>query len=218
MVWAANLAAIEFHVPLWHVGKGKKIPGNSDHMVVRSRSRPGTTIVDCCQRRLVFPVTERVGEDLVFAKTSGSKGLQLYMPLRGVAAEKANEQAHDFARAIESDHPDLVVSDDAQRTSGTARCSSTGVRRDNAAKTTVAVYSLRARPHPTVSTPVTWDEVDACAQSGDPERICASEANDVLDRVERFGDLMAPLSVAQAPRKASKRWSAGTNSRRLQKI
>ena len=73
---------------------------------------------------------------------------------------------------------------------------------NNSSKTTVAVYSLRARPEPTVSTPVTWDEVDECAKSGDPDAL-RFEAKDVLKRIEKYGDLMAPLVVPK-PRAKSK--------------
>jgi bifunctional non-homologous end joining protein LigD len=194
LVWAANLATIEFHVPLWHLGRGVTTPKNSDHMVFDLDPGPDTTIVECC--KVARFITERVGEESAFAKTSGSKGLQVYLRLNRVTVEKANEKAHELAKAIEVDHPDLVVSNMRKE----LRKGKVLIdwSQNSPAKTTVAVYSLRARPEPTVSTPVTWSEVDACANSGDPNEL-SFKAADVLRRVQQLGDLMAALGTRPVP-------------------
>ncbi len=194
LVWAANLATIEFHVPLWHLGRGASSPKSADHMVFDLDPGPGTTIVECC--RVARFITKRVGEESVFAKTSGSKGLQVYLRLTRVAPEKSNEHAHEIAKALEVDHPDLVVSNmrkELRRGKVLIDWS-----QNSPAKTTVAVYSLRARPEPTVSTPVTWAEIDACAKSGDPGALSFT-ASEVLDRVQQLGDLMAGLAARPKP-------------------
>jgi bifunctional non-homologous end joining protein LigD len=188
LVWAANLAALELHVPLWRVHEGEVPPSDPDHMVFDLDPGPGTTIVECC--RVARWITERLGADQVFAKTSGSKGLQLYRPLDAVTSEQAGDEAHELAKAIEHEHPDAVVS----RMRKDLRDGKVLIdwSQNNPSKTTVAAYSLRARPTPTVSTPVTWDEVDRCATRGDPDSL-RFEASDVLTRVSELGDLMGGL-------------------------
>jgi bifunctional non-homologous end joining protein LigD len=165
LLWAANLAALELHVPLWRVGKGRALPAPPDYMVFDLDPGPGTTIVECC--RVARFLTDRLGEENLFAKTSGSKGLQLYMALARTTSDQAGEQAHEIAVAIEKDHPEAVVS----RMRKDLRSNKVLIdwSQNNPHKTTVAVYSLRARPTPTVSTPVSWQEVDRCAKSGNPD-------------------------------------------------
>ena len=193
LVWAANLAAIEMHVPLWHIGDGTVVPAPPDHLVFDLDPGPDTSIVECC--RVATWIEGRLSGDgvgPVLAKTSGSKGLQLYVRLAtGTGWEDARTQALDVAQGIEADHPELVVTKmgkDLRRRRVLIDWS-----QNHPVKTTVAAYSMRARPEPTVSTPVTWDEVVACEKSGEPEglRFLAPE---VLDRVERHGDLMASLA------------------------
>jgi bifunctional non-homologous end joining protein LigD len=188
LLWAANLAALEFHVPLWRVAKGKSIPAPPDQMVFDLDPGPGTTIVECCQ--VAQWIAKRLQSE-VFAKTSGSKGLQLYTRLSRRSWEKATEEAHDLARAVEGDHPELVVS--VMRKELRNNKVLIDWSQNVASKTTVAVYSLRAREDPTVSTPVTWAEVSKCAKSADP-LLMRFEADVVVKRVDRFGDLMAPLA------------------------
>jgi bifunctional non-homologous end joining protein LigD len=188
LLWAANLAALEFHVPLWRVAKGKPIPAPPDQMVFDLDPGAGTTIVECCQ--VAQWIAKRLQTD-VFAKTSGSKGLQLYTRLSRRSWEKATEEAHDLARAVEIDHPDLVVS--VMRKELRNNKVLIDWSQNVASKTTVAVYSLRAREDPTVSTPVTWAEVTKCAKSANPA-LMRFETDDVVKRVEKFGDLMATLA------------------------
>jgi bifunctional non-homologous end joining protein LigD len=186
LIWAANLAALEFHVPQWQVGDGTDLPNPADLMVFDLDPGPGTTIVECCT--VAGWLAEEIGRDGVAAKTSGSKGLQLY--LRLASAVDSNELAHELARKLERDHPDAVVSNMKKdlRTNKVLIDWS----QNNPVKTTIAVYSLRARPRPTVSTPVTWEEIDACANGGSPETM-EFLAADVVDRVERHGDLFAAV-------------------------
>jgi bifunctional non-homologous end joining protein LigD len=192
LIWAANLAAIEFHVPLWHAGRRGTLPGRPDHMVFDLDPGPDTSIVECC--RVATWIADRLagrGREPV-AKTSGSKGMQVYVGLPARTEwDTARERALRIAQLIEKDHPELVVTNMKK-----------ALRRDRVlidwnqnhpAKTTVAVYSLRGGADPAVSTPVTWDEVADCEQSGDPDRLRFGPG-EVLDRVERHGDLFAPLA------------------------
>ena len=187
LVWAANLATIELHVPMWKVSTS----GTAEHpdlLVFDLDPGPPATIVECCEVALL--VRDVLGADglVGYPKTSGSKGLQLYVPL---APERPWEDVHGYAKRmaerLERERPDLVVSKMAKD----LRHGKVLVdwSQNNAAKTTVAVYSLRARPTPTVSTPVTWDEVSSC---GAPEDLRFT-APEVLGRVAERGDLFAPL-------------------------
>jgi bifunctional non-homologous end joining protein LigD len=145
-------------------------------------------------------VGECLGRESLFAKTSGSKGLQLYTRVQRTSWEKLSERAHEIAQAIERDHRNDVVSKmrkDLRNGKVLIDWS-----QNSSSKTTVAVYSMRARPEPTVSTPVAWTEVDKCAKSANPETL-RFETKDVLKRIEKFGDLMAPL-VATTSRAKSK--------------
>ena len=103
----------------------------------------------------------------------------------------------DSAKAIEVDHPDMVVSNMRKELRNGRVLIDWS--QNSPAKTTVAVYSLRARPEPTVSTPVTWAEIDACATSGDPSKL-SFKAADVLRRVQQLGDLMATLGAPPVER------------------
>ena len=196
LIWAANLAALEFHVPLWRVGSGPVPASDADYLVFDLDPGPGTTIVECCH--VARWITERIGEEHTFAKTSGSKGLQLYRPLRATSFEESSAQAHELARAIEHDHPDEVVS--MMRKVLRNNKVLIDWSQNNVSKTTVAVYSLRARATPTVSTPVTWDEVDRCAKRGDPD-LLRFDATEVLRRVDKHGDLFAPLLTRPTTRR-----------------
>jgi bifunctional non-homologous end joining protein LigD len=191
LVWAANLATIEFHVPLWRVGRRRTLPGPPDHMVFDLDPGQGTTIVECCAvaRWVRESLAERSLESV--AKTSGSKGLQLYVPLGGRPTwDKARKGALELATRLEADHPDLVVSN--MRKSLRQGKVLIDWSQNHPAKTTVAAYSMRARPEPSVSTPVTWDEVVACHEKADPELLRFSPA-DVLARVDEHGDLFAAV-------------------------
>jgi bifunctional non-homologous end joining protein LigD len=196
LLWAANLAALELHVPLWHVAKGKALPTPPDFMVFDLDPGPGTSIVECC--RVAQWLGEYLDRETLYAKTSGSKGLQLYTSVSRTDWERQSEKAHEIARAMEREHANDVVSTMRK----TLRNDKVLIdwSQNNSSKTTVAAYSLRARPEPTVSTPVTWQEIDKCAKGADPTQL-VFEADEVLRRVDKFGDLFAPL-VRPKPRSA----------------
>ncbi|HEV2730051.1 MAG TPA: ATP-dependent DNA ligase, partial [Terriglobales bacterium] len=126
-----------------------------------------------------------------FPKTSGSKGLQIYVPLNTPTDYAVTKPfAHALARLLENEHRDLVVSDMKK----SVRVGKVLVdwSQNDEHKTTIAVYSLRARERPTVSTPVKWEEVEQVLKKKDPN-LLVFEANQVLDRVEKLGDLFEPL-------------------------
>jgi len=191
LVWAANLAAIEFHVPLWRVGRRRSLPGPPDHMVFDLDPGEGSTIVECCAVALdISEILEQRSLEGV-AKTSGSKGLQVYVPLVGRPSwDRARTDAHRIATRLEAERPDLVVSN--MRKSLRTGKVLVDWSQNHPAKTTVAAYSLRGRPEPTASTPVTWEEVAACHDAGEPG-LLRFTAGDVLSRVAELGDLFAPV-------------------------
>jgi bifunctional non-homologous end joining protein LigD len=186
LIWAANMAAIELHAPM-------ALAADLDRpcaVVFDLDPGPGTDIADCCQIAL------RVREVLAAVdlegccKTSGSKGLQLYVPVNtpGVTHEAAGQFALAVGQVLEKQLPKRVTTVMAKA----VRPGKIFVdwSQNTHHKTTIAPYSLRARPEPTVSTPVSWDEVESCAD-GDLE--LRFEAADVLARVAADGDLFAPV-------------------------
>jgi bifunctional non-homologous end joining protein LigD len=194
LAWAANLGAIELHVPLWHVGRRGTLPARPDHMVFDLDPGEGTSIVECCV--VAGYVTDELAQQgiEVFAKTSGSKGLQLYATVGPRTTwDSLRERTHEIARKLESDHRDLVVSN-MRRALRRGRVL-IDWSQNTSAKTTVAVYSVRAMPTPTVSTPVSAAEVQRCATKNDPH-LLRFETDDVLRRIEKDGDLFAPLGLS----------------------
>jgi bifunctional non-homologous end joining protein LigD len=153
---------------------------------------PPADIVDCC--RVALRLRDLFGHFEVqsFPKTSGSKGMQVYVPLNSkkVSYDTTKPFAKAIAQLLEKQTPDLVVS----KMKKVEREGKVMVdwSQNHQSKTTIAVYSLRAREHPTVSTPISWDEVEACAESGDPAPL-VFEVDAVLARIERLGDLFAPV-------------------------
>lgn len=190
MVWAANLAAIELHAPM-------ALAADLDTprvLVFDFDPGPDTSIVECCEVALgVRGILESV--DLNgWCKTSGSKGLQMYVPLNssGVTHEACADFALAVGQVMERQLPGRV-------TTVMAKAERPGKifvdwSQNAFHKTTIAPYSLRARHDPTVSTPVTWDEVDNCATGSVELRF---EAQAVLDRVAASGDLFAPVLTLQ---------------------
>ena len=152
---------------------------------------PPANIVQCAQVGLwVREIFDHFGLRS-FPKTSGSKGLQIYIPLNTKTSyEQTKSFAHAVARLLEQEHPELVVSDmkKAVRTNKVF----VDWSQNDEHKTTISVYSLRAREHPTVSTPVTWEEVEQALKKKDAARL-VFEAKDVLARVDKMGDLFAPV-------------------------
>ena len=188
LVWAANLADLELHTSL-------SLASAIDRptMLVFDLD-PGApaTIVDCCKVGLwVRDLFDGLGLES-FAKTSGSKGLQVYVPLN---VEVTYDDTKPFARAVaevlEKQHPKLVVS----RMTKTLRGGKVLVdwSQNDEHKTTVCVYSLRAKERPTVSTPVTWEEVERGARKRSAKDTLVFDSAKALERVEEIGDLFAPV-------------------------
>ena len=192
MVWAANMAALELHIPQWTVGPrgGRHTP---DLLVFDLDPGEPATIVECCR------VAELLREELTadgltpVAKTSGSKGMQLYCAITTTAPDQPSSYAKALAERLARLEPDLIVAKMAKN----LRPHKVFIdwSQNNQYKTTVAPYSLRARDLPTVSTPITWSEVESCR---DPDDLVFT-ADDVLDRAEEHGDLFQPLLVRKRP-------------------
>ena len=187
LVWAANLADLELHTSL-SLGKDILRP---TFIVFDLDPGPPANIVQCCQVGLwVRDIFARL-QLQSFAKTSGSKGLQIYVPLNtAVTYDQTKPFAHELARLLERQHPSLVVSD-MKKALRTGKVLVDWSQNDDH-KTTVCVYSLRAKERPTVSTPVKWDEVEACLKKGDAS-LLVFESDEVLARAKKYGDLFEPV-------------------------
>ncbi len=190
MVWAANMAAIELHAPMAladDLATPRAVVFDLD---------PGApaAIAECCEVALAVRNVLEAVDLRGWCKTSGSKGLQMYVPLNTSGA--THEGAADFALAVgqvlERQMPGKVTTVMAKA----ARPGKIFVDWSQNAfhKTTIAPYSLRARPEPTVSTPVTWDEVEACARGTVELRFTS---DDVLERVDERGDLFEPVLTVE---------------------
>lgn len=188
LIWMAQLAAIELH-PSLSLSRAPKRP-----TVIAFDLDPGppADIVDCS--RVALRLRELLAQlDLEsFVKTSGSKGMQLYVPLN---TKTSYEQVRPFAQAIAQivakQTPDEVLAKMGKKTDRSGKVFIDWYQ-NNERKTTIAVYSLRARERPTCSTPVTWQEVKAAAESGGGDGL-VFEAADVLKRIKQHGDLFAPV-------------------------
>ncbi len=174
LVWLAQLAALELHVPQWRVGRGDQ-RRNPDRLVLDLDPGEGATLLHCAEvARLARAILADMGLDPL-PVTSGSKGIHLYAPLDGSqTSDQVSAVAHELARALEADHPDLVVSDMKK----TLRAGKVLVdwSQNNGAKTTIAPYSLRGRFRPTVAAPRTWRELAS-------KELRQLEYPEVLDRV-----------------------------------
>jgi bifunctional non-homologous end joining protein LigD len=185
LAWAANLAALELHVPQWQVGS-KLQPTLPDLLVLDLDPGPQAGIAECCdlaERLRVALVAD--GLDPV-VKTSGSKGMQVYAPIRVTDRDHPSRYAKALAQELSAETPDRVV----WRMEKVLRPGKVLVdwSQNNPAKTTVAPYSMRARPDAPVSTPVGWDEVDAVRGGADPGEL-RFRTEEVLARVAEYGDL-----------------------------
>jgi bifunctional non-homologous end joining protein LigD len=185
LVWLANLADLELHPSL------SKIPEveRPAIMAFDLDPGPGTGLAECCEVALLLrDALAALGLEC-FPKTSGSKGIQVYVPLNtgGVDYDHGTKRlSNALARHLESQHPKLIVS--SQKKELRKNRVLIDWSQNDEHKTTVGVYSLRARERPTVSTPLMWEEVEA----GDPDAL-VFEAEDVLARFEEHGDLFAPV-------------------------
>ncbi|MBB5790821.1 non-homologous end-joining DNA ligase [Jiangella mangrovi] len=192
IVWLANLAVLELHVPQWKVGDDGK-GQNPDRLVVDLDPGEPANVIECCQVALLLGELFDDAGLPSYPKTSGSKGMQMYVALDGGAtSNEVSAYARGLAQRLEREHPKLVIS----RMERAARPGKVFIdwSQNAGAKTTVAPYSVRARPRPTVSTPVTWDEVEQGARSTARKRLPLQfDIDDVLARVEEDGDLLEPL-------------------------
>ena len=187
LTWLANLAALELHVHQWTVGRNGR-PRNADRIVIDLDPGEPAGLHECC--RVALEVRERLTARGLVARpvTSGSKGLHLYADLpRRLPSEESTALAREVAEELQRDLPTLV-------TATMTKAKRPGKvfldwSQNSASKTTIAPYSLRGRDRPYVATPVSWDEVAAGA--GDPLGLEQFRLEEVLDRVERLGDLFA---------------------------
>ena len=196
LTYLTQMAALEIHVPQWTVRAGAKDPGTidsetrfPDRMVFDLDPGPGRGLADCIEvAQLVRELLEGMGLD-AYPVTSGSKGVHLYAPLDGsVSSQQVSDVAHELARSLEADHKDLIVS--AMKKTLRENKVLIDWSQNSAAKTTVAPYSLRGRFTPMVAAPRSWDEFD------DPAAVEQVRFEEVLDRVDDFGDLLEPLAEA----------------------
>ena len=182
LVWLANLADLELHPSLALAAE----PASPTVIAFDLDPGPPAALAQCREVALLLRDTfAQLGMECL-AKTSGSKGMQVYVPLNtGADYDSVKPFAHAIAKLLESQHPKLVVS----RMKKELRRGRVLIdwSQNDRHKTTVAVYSLRARDRPTVSTPVTWDEV----ADGDAE--LSFDSDEVLERIDRHGDLFAPV-------------------------
>ncbi|HEX9400399.1 MAG TPA: non-homologous end-joining DNA ligase [Anaeromyxobacter sp.] len=192
LVWVASIADLELHTPLALASDFER----PTTLAFDLDPGPPADVVTCCEVALLLRrLLDRLGLE-AFPKTSGSKGLQVYVPLDGTAAyDETKAFAHAVARLLERVHPALVV----ERMTKSLRGGKVFVdwSQNDRNKTTVCAYSLRARSRPTVSTPLRWRDVERAARTRRPDGLVL-EARDVLARVAAVGDLFAPvLSLRQ---------------------
>jgi bifunctional non-homologous end joining protein LigD len=187
LVWLANLADLELHPSLSKVPEVER----PTVMAFDLDPGPGTGLAECCEVAVILrEALGRLGLEC-FPKTSGSKGIQVYVPVNveDVDYDHGTKRlSNALARHLESEHPKLIVS--SQRKELRKNRVLIDWSQNDEHKTTVGVYSLRARERPTVSTPLAWDEVE----EGDPGTL-VFEADDVLARVEEHGDLFEPVAT-----------------------
>ena len=190
LVYLAQVASLELHVPQWRfTDAGER--GAPDRLVLDLDPGPGVGLAECAEvARWVRSILSDMSMEL-FPVTSGSKGIHLYAPLAGAqTSDQASAFAKELARALEADHPDLVIS----QMTRSARAGKIFLdwSQNNGSKTTIAPYSLRGRDEPTVAAPRTWDELD------DPD-LRHLRFDEMLERARDLGDLLAPL----APRRTA---------------
>ena len=198
LVWAANLADLELHTSLAR----KKNVARPTMMVFDLDPGAPADIVQCCQVGLWLRDLLAKMKLKSFAKTSGSKGLQLYVPLNTpVTFDETKDLSRALAQYLEREHSQLVTSN----MSKALRKGKVFVdwSQNDEHKTTICVYSLRAREEPTVSTPVTWEEVENCLKKRNTD-LLRFRSDKTLARVERMGDLFAP--VEKLKQKLPKKW------------
>ncbi|MGI8699759.1 MAG: non-homologous end-joining DNA ligase [Nocardioidaceae bacterium] len=191
LVWLANLAALELHVPQWRVGDDDA-PLDADLVVFDLDPGPPATIIECCDVAQALNARLEVDGLKAFPKTSGNKGAQLVVPVEVASSRRTSAYAKRLADELQQALPDLVLSSMDK----TARRGKVFIdwSQNNAAKTTIAPYSLRGIDRPTVSTPLTWDEVAAARSPVD----LVFTATDIPDRIDEYGDLLGALDEHRA--------------------
>ena len=186
LVWLANLAALELHTPQWRIG------ADPDMLVVDLDPGAPAGLQECCAVAVLM--RDRLAGDGVSAypKTSGKKGMQLCCPISGT---QDSEVVSRYAKRVAEELAAMVPGSITAKMAKSVRPGKVFIdwSQNAAAKTTVTPYSLRAQETPTVSTPLTWDEVEAVATGAQPAR--QYPADEVLNRVEHHGDLLADLLV-----------------------
>lgn len=188
LIWMAQLAALELHPSL----SRSRAPKRPTVVAFDLDPGPPADIVDCS--RVALRLRDLLAQlDLeCFAKTSGSKGMQLYVPLNTKTSyEETRPFAQAVAQIVAKQDPENVLAKMGKKTDRSGKVFIDWYQ-NNERKTTIAVYSLRARERPTCSTPVTWDEVERAADSGKGDHL-VFETTDVLQRLEDHGDLFAPV-------------------------
>lgn len=190
LVWIAQQNALELHVPQWRFGRGGT-RRNPDRMVLDLDPGEGAGLAECVEvATLVREILTDIGLDPM-PVTSGSKGIHLYAALDGTqSSDQVSAIAHELARSLEADHPDLVVSDMKKAIRGGKVLLDWS--QNNGSKTTIVPYSLRGRLRPTVAAPRTWRELAAPG-------LRQLEFGEVLDRLAKKGDPLAELSASHPP-------------------
>jgi bifunctional non-homologous end joining protein LigD len=209
LTWLAQIAALEIHVPQWRFGR-TGVRKNPDRLVLDLDPGPGAGLAECAEvARYARAILQGMGLDPM-PVTSGSKGIHLYAPLDGrQSSDEISAVAHELARALEADHPDLVVSDMKK----SLRDGKVLVdwSQNNGNKTTIVPYSLRGRAHPTVAAPRTWRELAS-------KNLAQLDYTEVLARVAQRGDPLAGLaaghlaSLEPTPERMATFEAAGTGS------
>lgn len=198
LVWAANLAALELHVPQWRLDRDAHAGGDTqpervpDLLVFDLDPGEPAGIVECCRVAELLRAELEAERLRAFPKTSGSKGMQLSVPITATSEQEASAYAKRLAERLTAAAPELVLARMTRR----LRPGKVFIdwSQNNPAKTTIAAYSLRARAEPFVSTPVTWDEVRACTEPGQ----LAFRAGQVRERLSTRGDLLAGVDRYRA--------------------
>jgi bifunctional non-homologous end joining protein LigD len=185
VVWLANLAALELHTPQWRIG------ADPDLMVVDLDPGAPAGLRECCA--VAALIRERLAEDglAAYPKTSGRKGMQLCCP---ISATQPSDEVSAYAKRVAEELERASPRNITARMAKKLRPGKVFIdwSQNNAAKTTVTPYSLRAQPVPAVSTPLTWDEVEAAA-AGNRGAVRQFQSAEVLDRIDEYGDLLEDL-------------------------
>jgi bifunctional non-homologous end joining protein LigD len=188
LIWVANLASLELHVPLASVGS----PGTPDSMVFDLDPGDQADVLDCARVALILRDLLSQVRLTGYAKTSGKKGLHVYVPLN--RKETTFEDTKKFSKAVaeilQRNYPDLVTAKMAKE----HRKKKVFINwsQNDSSKTMICVYSLRAREKPTVSFPLEWKELEKRAEQGDPEKLLIMHS-EAVSRVEKKGDLFREL-------------------------